>query len=236
MKYQIGEVVRVRWTGVLRTIIDIDDDGLPVGYLTVADGESAWYKESALEPVNGGMPKHRYNFLSDEEKMYDFLRISKEEFLASYSYLTEEEYDATTEAYRALSQVLQDWTEEYKKESVSKSISMDDIFVAIRRLSDDDHGRFVKAMFRGMSLDQISAGIGTLCNGDFEAVYREMERESQRRDAQQQRQLAGAIASSMDAYLRKVGDNRDFYTRAGEYMSMQDMYDAIVNEFDLTAQ
>ena len=35
------------------------------------------------------------SFLDDEEKMRDFYLLSKEEFLASYSYLTEEEYEAT---------------------------------------------------------------------------------------------------------------------------------------------
>ena len=39
-------------------------------------------------------------FLSDEEKMRDFYELTKEEFLASYSYLTEEEYDATREAVK----------------------------------------------------------------------------------------------------------------------------------------
>ena len=32
-------------------------------------------------------------FTDDEEKMRDFYILSKDEFLASYSYLTEEEYD-----------------------------------------------------------------------------------------------------------------------------------------------
>lgn len=35
------------------------------------------------------------SFLDDEEKMRDFKELTKEEFLFSYSYLTEEEYDAT---------------------------------------------------------------------------------------------------------------------------------------------
>lgn len=35
------------------------------------------------------------NFLADEEKMRDFVELSKDEFLASYSYLTEDEYDNT---------------------------------------------------------------------------------------------------------------------------------------------
>ena len=37
------------------------------------------------------------NFINDEEKMRDFYVLSKEEFLASYSYLTESEYDNTKE-------------------------------------------------------------------------------------------------------------------------------------------
>ena len=36
-------------------------------------------------------------FIDDEEKMRDFYELTKEEFLTSYSYLTEEEYDATRE-------------------------------------------------------------------------------------------------------------------------------------------
>ena len=36
-------------------------------------------------------------FLDDEEKMADFEILSKEEFLSSYSYISEEEYDHTKE-------------------------------------------------------------------------------------------------------------------------------------------
>lgn len=42
------------------------------------------------------------NFLSDEEKMKDFKKLSKNEFLDSYSYLTEEEYDNTKKLYNSL--------------------------------------------------------------------------------------------------------------------------------------
>jgi len=35
------------------------------------------------------------NFADDEEKMRDFRELTKEQFLESYSYLTEEEYDNT---------------------------------------------------------------------------------------------------------------------------------------------
>ena len=37
------------------------------------------------------------NFLDDAEKMADFEILTREEFLTSYSYLTEEEYDNTKE-------------------------------------------------------------------------------------------------------------------------------------------
>ena len=37
------------------------------------------------------------DFFLDTEKMRDFFDLSKEEFLASYSYLTEIEYDLTME-------------------------------------------------------------------------------------------------------------------------------------------
>lgn len=39
--------------------------------------------------------KNILSFIDDEEKMADFKVLSKDEFLFSYSYLTEEEYDAT---------------------------------------------------------------------------------------------------------------------------------------------
>ena len=34
-------------------------------------------------------------FLTDVDKAYDFLQLTKSEFLKSYSYLTEQEYDVT---------------------------------------------------------------------------------------------------------------------------------------------
>ena len=39
-------------------------------------------------------------FTDDAEKMRDFYELTKEEFLQSYSYLTEDEYDATAAAVR----------------------------------------------------------------------------------------------------------------------------------------
>ena len=40
------------------------------------------------------------DFHDDEEKMVDFWELTKEEFLDSYSYLTEEEYDLTVEYFK----------------------------------------------------------------------------------------------------------------------------------------
>ncbi len=52
------------------------------------------------------------NFLSDADKMFDFQSLSKDEFLKSYSYLSEEEYDATQKAFKALDK---DLVAKYKK-------------------------------------------------------------------------------------------------------------------------
>lgn len=41
--------------------------------------------------------KQKPSFIDDKEKMRDFFLLSKDEFLASYSYLTEEEYNNTKE-------------------------------------------------------------------------------------------------------------------------------------------
>lgn len=40
-------------------------------------------------------------FLDDTEKMVDFLQLPKEEFLKSYSYLTEQEYEETAEYFNS---------------------------------------------------------------------------------------------------------------------------------------
>ena len=41
------------------------------------------------------MKDNRIDFTTDWEKMRDFFQLTKEEFLESYSYMTEEEYEAT---------------------------------------------------------------------------------------------------------------------------------------------
>lgn len=51
-------------------------------------------KELAKHGIYDGNP---YSFLSDDEKMHDFFILNKREFLESYSYLTEAEYEKTVE-------------------------------------------------------------------------------------------------------------------------------------------
>ena len=50
---------------------------------------------SIRKPCNHRHVDINLNFIDDEDKMRDFPNMTKEEFLESYSYLTEEEYDAT---------------------------------------------------------------------------------------------------------------------------------------------
>jgi hypothetical protein len=54
-----------------------------------------------LESLNKLVNKQKVKtFYDDGDKILDLLLLSKEEFLKSYSYLTEEEYDATVEELR----------------------------------------------------------------------------------------------------------------------------------------
>lgn len=64
----------------------------------------AWYDcgdgfdDTTMKPIRE-IVGDVWGFLHDEEKMYDFVRMSKEDFLRSYSYLTDYEYEATRMAY-----------------------------------------------------------------------------------------------------------------------------------------
>lgn len=57
---------------------------------------SSKYEENKEKPITDDT-ETIYSFTDDKEKMYDFFRMPKDAFLRSYSYLTEKEYDATTE-------------------------------------------------------------------------------------------------------------------------------------------
>ena len=58
--------------------------------------QAVWDALELLEQVEP------HDFLDDDEKMYDFYKMSKEDFLEFYSYLTEEEYNLTEENLKKL--------------------------------------------------------------------------------------------------------------------------------------
>jgi hypothetical protein len=60
------------------------------------------FKNYTCQDVNNALIKYfeEIDFVDDTEKMRDFRELSKDEFLQSYSYFTEDEYTATLEASR----------------------------------------------------------------------------------------------------------------------------------------
>ena len=59
-----------------------------------ADGSLTGWEPSDVEGV-GTNEYADANFINDKEKMRDFKELSKKDFLSSYSYLAEQEYDNT---------------------------------------------------------------------------------------------------------------------------------------------
>ena len=85
-------------------VLEIQSDELGWGYLNVP--LSTEDQKIAVEKFNEYAATHEKedysnnDFINDAEKMRDFPVLTKEEFLASYSYLTEAEYDNTVELYQ----------------------------------------------------------------------------------------------------------------------------------------
>ena len=71
--------------------------------------------DNALEEINNQLA-----FIDDKEKMYDFTRLSKYEFLKSYSYLDEREYDATQYIYNNMSKEDKEAIDNISLEDVDK--------------------------------------------------------------------------------------------------------------------
>lgn len=88
--------------------------------------ENELVANKALSVMESQAPNFRYqqadNFINDYEKMQDFRELTKYEFLASYSYLTEDEYNAT--AYE-LAQRLAEFTTETSDRIMEQMISRD---------------------------------------------------------------------------------------------------------------
>lgn len=93
-----GEIIECQKRQILN---DIEDIGIDEHYLNEYAfcylGMADEY-DNALDAIN-----QELSFIDDKAKMYDFTRLSKYEFLKSYSYLGEREYDATRYVYDNLS-------------------------------------------------------------------------------------------------------------------------------------
>lgn len=73
-----------------------------------------------LEEALMKMTIDKLAFIDDKAKMYDFTKMEKDDFLASYSYLTEEEYDATEYVYNHLNNDEKNVIDNITVEEISK--------------------------------------------------------------------------------------------------------------------
>ncbi len=78
------------------------EDDITYLYIGSENGSGCKYEVNSLDDVMTEMKGYiesycciESSFIDDVDKMADFLELSKEEFLQSYSYLTEFEYDET---------------------------------------------------------------------------------------------------------------------------------------------
>ncbi len=115
--------------------------------------------------------KYNLSFIDDWEKMYDFICMKKEDFLDSYSYLSEEEYEATLNefewknidaveiAYKAIAHKYIDtihYLELFEKDGkilLKKDDVEDDFFVW------DSYKDFVKGNLRCITDDLLDMGL-----------------------------------------------------------------------------
>ena len=58
------------------------------------DNHGKHFKNFSINEFDCGQHNHS-DFCDDKDKMIDFKELTKEEFLSSYSYITEEEYNLT---------------------------------------------------------------------------------------------------------------------------------------------
>ena len=111
------------------------------------------------------------NFIDDREKMWDFFAISKDEFLMSYSYLTEEEYEATRIAVNGMTpdeiiRRFRNVPQEHTPEFVGQLIDVFEDFL-------EDKGILIHNPERDFSEDESAANIyGT----DYDILYENLVR------------------------------------------------------------
>lgn len=106
--------------------------------------------KNLIEAFAKGKNKERYlksvrTFEDDREKMEDFFRISKDEFLTAYSYLDETEYDATAlkvnEKYRL-------------KEPVHADLRLEELFNGIITEEEKRDGSDTVVLFSGSTIER----------------------------------------------------------------------------------
>ena len=97
LRNRVEQFFGLPWNECEKIADDEDAQFFPT-YVEYADGNG--YNFFAIDEHNliGFNEFKDGNFIDDKEKMRDFRQLTKEEFLQSYSYLTEEEYDNTKEA------------------------------------------------------------------------------------------------------------------------------------------
>lgn len=77
-------------------------------------------------------------FESDIDKMYDFDKISKEEFLASYSYISEKEYEATKKTLNDMGKTASQIVEELKAKGEKLSDTIPDYYTDVPSKNEKD--------------------------------------------------------------------------------------------------
>ncbi len=117
-----------------------------------------------IAAFNRGVNEERYlasipTFEDDREKMEDFFRISKDDFLLSYSYLTEREYDAT--AQKVSERFLQ-------KEGEKKEINLAGLFNGMISESEIAAGSETVLLSSGNTIERSQP------NGDSDVRYYDM--------------------------------------------------------------
>lgn len=73
------------------------------------------------------------NFITDSDKMQDFLILTEEEFLKSYSYLTQEEYDKTKEEIERIEKIIGTKNFEIKNEFLNLAENIDNSIIIINK-------------------------------------------------------------------------------------------------------
>lgn len=108
------------------------------GWAFKDENEFEWELEIDERPTSLEAQDNSLSFASDEDKMADFAILTKDEFLASYSYLTEEEYDATA---RVLSRMKENPSLEEKLTAAKEESSQQEKDNIGHDKEDCDYGR-----------------------------------------------------------------------------------------------